>query len=137
MVSKFKRYVGALLFDLPRFLFCMRPNWMFSGTHAWLLIRNRNEKLVGKSGHVGVSCNWKWTSNIVIANWFPALGRWLMRRALSEFPVLILNSRPNNAEDTGPDISFLIGHRGLDRLPALLMTLESIAGQIGCRTECV
>jgi hypothetical protein len=60
-----------------------------------------------------------------------------MRRALHDFPILTKKNPPANAADGGPDVSFLIGHRGLDRLPALLMTLSAIAGQVGCRIECV
>jgi hypothetical protein len=36
-----------------------------------------------------------------------------------------------------PVISFIIGHRGVERLPHLLATLESIAGQQGVSIECI
>src|SRR5207244_11374575 len=36
-----------------------------------------------------------------------------------------------------PDVSFVIGHRGLDRLPLLLETLRSIAGQRDAAIECI
>jgi hypothetical protein len=126
-----------LLLDLPRFFYCMRPKWVFSGAYSWVKIRNRNEKVTSKDGHVGVSCNWKWTSDVMIARWFPVLGRWLMRRALRDFPVVLQKEPPDYGVEECPDISFLIGHKGLDRLPALLMTLRSIAGQTGCKSECV
>jgi len=125
---KLKRYAGVLLFDLPRFLLCIRPNWMFSGSHAWLKCRNRNENLISEDGHIGVSCDWKWTSDLVIANLFPLTGRWLMRRALSDFPILLREDLAKTAPDDRPNVSFLIGHRGVERLPLLLMTLKSIAG---------
>jgi len=88
-------------------------------------------------GHVGVLCDWKWTSDLVIANRFSIIGRWLMRRALSDFPILLCKGPAKNAPDDCPYVSFLIGHRGLERLPLLLMTLKSIAGQVRCRCECV
>jgi GT2 family glycosyltransferase len=39
--------------------------------------------------------------------------------------------------DGVPDVSFLIGHRGRDRLPLLLATLQSIAAQRTAAFECV
>jgi hypothetical protein len=36
-----------------------------------------------------------------------------------------------------PEASFVVGHRGMARLPHLLATLESIAGQSGARCECI
>jgi hypothetical protein len=110
---------------------------MFSGDYAWIKIRNRNEKLISKLGHVGVSCNWKWTSNVLIISRFPVLGRWLMGRALGDFPITLQEKPPDYGSGFCPDVTFLIAHKGLERLPVLLMTLKSIAGQTGCKTECV
>jgi GT2 family glycosyltransferase len=36
-----------------------------------------------------------------------------------------------------PEVSFIIGHRGLERLPNLLETLRSIAGQVDAAIECI
>jgi hypothetical protein len=137
VLAKFRQYLGAFLFDLPRFLLCMRPNWMSSGTHPWLKLRNRNETLILEDGHAGVSCDWKWTSDLTMVDRFPIFGRWLMRRALRDFPIVLREEPVENALDDCPEVSFLIGHRGLERLPILLMTLQSIAGQVSCRCECV
>ena len=58
-----------------------------------------------------------------------------MERALVEHPV---NRAAAHEEVTeSPAVSFVIGHRGLDRLPHLLVTLESIAGQKGASIECL
>jgi GT2 family glycosyltransferase len=59
----------------------------------------------------------------------------LMRRALAEHPVERLPGARVSGEPV--DITFLIGHRGRSRLPHLLATLESIAGQQGVNFECI
>jgi len=58
-----------------------------------------------------------------------------MRRALSEHPIRRL-SQPELASEH-PEVSFILGHRGAARLPHLLATLESIAGQQGASFECL
>ena len=39
--------------------------------------------------------------------------------------------------DEKPQVSFLISHRGIERLPLLLLTLKSIAAQKDCLVECI
>src|SRR5712691_10395070 len=47
----------------------------------------------------------------------------------------VREARMRGVED--PTISFIIGHRGLERLPNLLLTLRSIAGQSDVSIECI
>jgi GT2 family glycosyltransferase len=42
-----------------------------------------------------------------------------------------------SGEDDVPSVSFLIGHRGKERLPNLLATLQSIAAQVEVSFECI
>jgi GT2 family glycosyltransferase len=58
-----------------------------------------------------------------------------MRRALRDWPVVM--SDEASAVSEVPQVSFLIGHRGTSRLPNLLATLRSIAGQTGVAIECI
>ena len=58
-----------------------------------------------------------------------------MARAFGEWPVAFAD-RPASGE-AGPDVSFVIGHRGLDRLPHLSRVLASIAAQEGAAVECI
>lgn len=123
-----KQHLGALLFDLPRFVWSMRPS-----THGWTEMRNRGERLL--SGEEGVSCDWQWTSDLHVARMYPALGRILMRRALRYWPI-DYRERPRSISET-PDITFVIGHRGVERLPHLQLTLKAIAAQREASVECV
>lgn len=58
-----------------------------------------------------------------------------MRRALREWPVGLADEPSRDA--SAPEVSFIIGHRGLDRLPHLLMTIRSIAAQQDVAFECI
>jgi len=99
----------------------------------WLQIRNRNESIA--MDERGVRCLWRFSSELHIANVFPSTAARLMRKALMRWPVTM---RDVPAAMSGPPrVSFLIGHRGVDRLPHLLATLRSIAGQTGVVFECI
>ena len=124
-----RKKIGALLYDWPPFELRMR-----AGGDAWLKIRNRNERITVAPDGPGVRCDWRFTSELHIANVFPSAGVRLMRRALQRWPVA-MGDAP--AAASAPDVSFLIGHRGLERLPQLLATCRSIAGQSGAAVECI
>ncbi|HVE73189.1 MAG TPA: galactosyltransferase-related protein [Thermoanaerobaculia bacterium] len=61
--------------------------------------------------------------------------RALMRRVFAQWPI-ILRDAPLVVSQN-PAVSFIIGHRGTARLPNLLATLRSIAGQSGDPIECI
>ncbi|HUO85585.1 MAG TPA: galactosyltransferase-related protein, partial [Thermoanaerobaculia bacterium] len=82
----------------------------------------------------GVRCEWKWTSDLHLCRVWPRTGLALMRRAFRDFPVRLSDSP---AISEAFQVSFVIGHRGVERLPHLLMTLRSIAGQSGVDLECI
>lgn len=133
-----KQKLGAIVYDLPRFLWAMRPAQLRSHTHAsWVLMRNRDERLIPSNNNRGVACDWQWTSDLHLAKVYPRLGGWLMKRALRDWPI---DSQEDPAvQDThaSPDLSFIIGHRGKERLPHLLATLRSIAAQRDAAFECI
>jgi hypothetical protein len=118
--------VGALIYDGPRFARAV-------ATGRWERMRNRNERVTIRGR--GVRCEWRFTSDLHMAKVFPWAGKWLMRSAFSEWPVAMRDA-PEDVS-AAPAISFVIGHRGMDRLPHLLSTLRSIAGQSGVAFECI
>lgn len=129
-----KQYVGALLLDLPFYLsklLCSNNT-----CQSWIGIRNRKEKLISSETGEGVKCNWQWTSDLYLPKVFPILGRWLFLRAIRDFPI-ILTKHAELLRTEKPDVSFIIGHRGMARLPLLLTMLKSIGGQTGCHIECI
>ena len=136
MSYSLKHKLGAIVYDLPRFVRAMRPSRVNRlGAAQWVYYCNRNERLtVGPDG-LGVACEWQWTSDLHIAKVFPVLGLRLLKRALADWPIT-LQSEPE-MQTAPPDVSFIIGHRGQARLPHLLLTLQSIAAQRGVTFECI
>ena len=129
-----KQKLGALLYDFPRYakqMWISRANDEF----PWIAVHNRDEQLSFGPGNLGARCEWKWTSDLHLAKVFPALGLKLMRRALSEQPVILKETLSNSSRE--PDVSFIIGHRGRHRLPHLLATLQTIAAQSEVNIECM
>lgn len=134
--NRVRQIIGALIFDVHRFIWgilsvrktCLSPSWVF--------IRNRNENLISDTKYPGVKCSWQWTSDLYLPKVFPVFGRWLFRRAFRDFPI-VFRDQPDITETEKPVVSFIIGHRGMERLPLLLATLRSIAGQRGCGIECI
>src|SRR5260221_5232637 len=121
-----RQQVGALLYDWPRFRRTV-------GHGRWPLMHNRDERVTANAR--GVRCEWRFTSDLHIAKVFPTLGRRLFDAAFAEWPVM-LREAPEAGNEV-PDVSFVIGHRGTARLPHLLLTLRSIAGQAGVPFECI
>jgi len=121
--------LGVLALDLPRYL----PR-LWSGNSSYLSICNRNELLERDPRGDGHRCTWQWSSDLRAPQLLPSLGRALMRRALRDYPIGHA-SRP--AGGAPPQVSFVIGHRGMARLPLLLATIESIGSQTGVPVECI
>ncbi|MEO2034042.1 MAG: glycosyltransferase, partial [Planctomycetaceae bacterium] len=121
--------VGAAIFDLPRYI----PS--FISANGWLKARNRTDKITVGAGGLGISCSGEFSSDLHGCHVFPRLGRQLMRAALKQWPILLddapfTNSRP-------PQVTFVIPHRGIDRLPQLIATIHSIRAQRGIDVECI
>ncbi len=131
MTYSLKQKLGGIVYDLPRFLWSMRP----SSRYPWVFMRNRDERLIVDGSGVGAQCNWQWTSDLHITKVFPVLGRTLMMRALREWPIGF-RAEPLR-RDENAQVSFVIGHRGMERLPHLLLTLQSIAAQHEVSLECI
>ena len=125
--------LGALVHDWPRFELALHGWGAYRKLdRPWIAIRNRDEKL-SIDGR-GARCEWRHTSDLHIGKVFPGAAVRLMGRAFSDWPIA-LQEAPD-ASPT-PDVTFVIGHRGLARLPHLLATLRSIAGQRGAAVECI
>ena len=127
MAYGLKQKAGAIVQDWPRYEWGLRT--------SWLRICNRNEKLHTSPDRRGVACDWHWTSDLHVAKVFPSLGRRLMRRVLKDWPIEF-NEAPK-FDGSSIQVSVVIGHRGISRLPHLLATLRSIAAQKNVACECI
>ena len=123
-----RQKAGALLLDAPRLL------WALRGTGCWMRYGNRGDRLRFDPAGRGVACEWEFTRSLHLCDVFPWTARRLLAAALREWPVR-LSEAPIPAP--APEVSFIIGHRGPERLPHLLWALKSIAAQTGVPCECL
>jgi len=129
-VLKIRSLAGVLVYDLSRY-----SKAFYKKEASYLSLCNRTEHLEPAPDGSGYRCDWQWTSDLHAPKVLPVLGRQLMQRALADHPIRRL---PQPELVSGqPEISFIIGHRSMARLPHLLATLESIAGQRGAAFECI
>lgn len=128
--SRWRDIAAVLLKDWHRYQQAFR-----AVDSSYLALTNRREQLEASSHGIGFKCNWQWTSDLHAPKVLPVLGRRLMQRALADHPIRRLPQPENHSAN--PEVSFIIGHRGMARLPHLLVTLESIAGQQGVGIECI
>ncbi len=139
-----RRILGAVFHDWPRYLRCLLRN------RGWIFMRNRNDVLLVSPSGDGVACDWEYTRTLHLCDVFPRTGSWLLQRALRQYPIrfqdapwqisadsVCWNGAFVDAYGQVPQVSFLIGHRGLERLPLLQLVLQSIAAQDGIRFECI
>lgn len=133
-----KQRLGAALIDWPRFEWNLRGlAWPGRPAGHWTRIANREDSLEVAPDGSGVDRAGRWTSRLHGSAVFPALARRLMRQALDQWPISLAPDSAGPAGATSPDVAFVIGHRGLERLPHLLLTLRSIAAQSDAAIECV
>jgi hypothetical protein len=137
MQHSLRRKIGVIISDLPKFIWLSRPAWLFCNkSKPWKLIHDRNKKLIfDKKEKKGVICDWEWHSNLYMAEVFPFLAKMLMKRAFQDYPPDFSDKPLQQSENL--DVSFVIGHKGIERLPHLLLTLKSIAAQRNVSTECI
>lgn len=122
-----KQIVGSGLLDVPRF------EWRLHS--SWLRICNRSERLTASADGRGVACDWQWTSDLHAPKVFPSLGVRLMARCMRDWPVVFAPAPQERGGEI--QVSFIVGHRGRERLPLLLATLATVAAQRGVSCECI
>ena len=132
MGSKLRQIAGVLLFDWKRYSQAIR-----SKRADWINLCNRIEKLKPAPDGPGVHCDWQWSSELHAPKVFPVLGMRLMKRAFEDYPIVLSSDKARPKSNERPEVSVIIGHRGRERLPHLLMTLRSIASQTDVKLECI
>jgi GT2 family glycosyltransferase len=132
--NKVREISGVLALDVPRYARALlRSASRADRSPGWVLLRNRHEHLIENPAGPGVVCDWQWTSYLHACSVLPALGAAVMGSALRQWPI---GFTPRRHEGV-PDISFVIPHRGAERLGLLRATLDSIRAQEGLCVECI
>jgi len=132
VTARIREIGGVAALDVARYLWAL----VFPG-REWVRLCNRYERLIPADNAVGVRCDWQWTSELHAPRVLPFLGRALMKRALRDYPIALRDMPLATGGAEPPLITFVVGHRGTERLPHLLATLRSIAGQAGVMLECI
>jgi len=130
MPNRLREHLGVWLKDRLRYERRLRNR-----SKAYLGLANRQEHLAPAPDGSGYACQWQYTSRLHAPALQPGLGLRLLRRCLADAPIL-RRSAPLPFEGS-PELSVLIGHRGTERLPLLLATLESLAAQVDVHLECL
>lgn len=120
--------IGAILQEGPSFLAAFH-----SRAFAWVGVKNRRQPLLPGPVLPGVCPLGVDTEVLHFCRMFPWSATLLLARCLRDEPFQFSEGRAGDPAE----ISFLIGHRGTDRLPGLLQVLSSIAGQAGVGVEAV
>lgn len=130
-----REWFGVLFLDFPRYEMAL-ANW-FGNKSRWLALRNRKESLTHASNFLGFRCDWRWTSKLHAVGVVPSWGRRLLQKALAHYPITLASNVEFAKNSDVIDVTFIIGHRGRERLPLLLATLSSIANQSCGNLECI
>ncbi|MEL6896381.1 MAG: glycosyltransferase family A protein, partial [Planctomycetota bacterium] len=100
----------------------------------WQDLHNRNERTQRDPITNGLVCDFADTQPLTINRIFPQVGTRLFHHVFGHNPLRFarkINEQPN------PKISFIVGIRGLGRLPQFISCIESIMGQEACPIEVI
>jgi hypothetical protein len=128
---------GVVVKDLHRYRRALsRSGAGFSSADdGWISLRNRNERLLADPLR-GVLCDWLHGSSLHAPTVLPSLGRELMAKAFSEWPVSFRAGSDSPSAAT-PEVSFVFSHAGNERLAQLQLVVASVLGQRGASCECI
>jgi hypothetical protein len=130
-MTTLRHRLGVWLYDVVPYLRAAK-----SSGPSWVSLHNRSEKIRLSEDGRAARCEWDGSTELHAPRVMPVLGRALMRRAFLDHPVRF-SSAPAPPVAGRPRVSFIMGHRGSDRLPLLDAVVASIAGQAGVDVECV
>jgi predicted glycosyltransferase involved in capsule biosynthesis len=102
--------------------------------NKYLQLSNRLERISESPLNIGYVCLWPHTSRLHAPLVMPSLGKQLLNKCLNKS---FFEMKEHRELDIDIEVSVLIGHRGIERLPLLLSTLRSIASQIEVGLECI
>lgn len=135
MVSSPRQMLGALIYDVAAFLLRTYLPTKTKLLPPWAWNKNRQDKLIPGPDGEGICCPWEHTRDLHVAKVFPVCSTLLLKRMLRDWPIALVDYPQHSSDEI--DVSFIIGHRGLARLPHLLLTLKSIAAQRNASIECI
>ena len=132
----FIRKLRAILTQYQSFLLAVRFGQLSRRCDTpWIYYCNKNEHLISEEGKKGVLCDWQWPSTLLGPIVFPSIGIKLLKEAVKDWPIKFMPAPPLKKDNI--ELSFIIGHKGLERYPNLMTTLQSLAAQKDVTLECI
>ena len=128
-IQRIRNYLSMILIELPAYIMKL-----VRSDSDWMYITNRNEKYIPAIEGAGVCMLGDFTSTLRVANQFPVLSNRLFKKACLRYPFTLSG---DFELCSSPDLSFIIGHRGNDKVNHLKAVIRSIAGQTNQSIECI
>ena len=125
--QRLRTKLGAIAYDLPRTMKALR------GPGGLTAITNRTDQFDTSTDPFGIRVRSGDTSTLHLCDAFPRFAAWMLRRTMRDWKFEIANEI-QFAQN--PQVSFVIPHRGIERLPILESTIRSIASLPG-EVECI
>ncbi len=121
---------------LPKLLWAIRPfATNKNGCGSWLSYRRRDEQLAHAEERCGIVCNRISADEMPSLQSNNRLVARLLQQALTQWSIEFRDQPV--AIRRSPDISFIIAHKGQERLANLLATLKNLAAQQDAAIECI
>ncbi len=126
---KIRYWLSIILTELPGYQVKLkRPN------DDWLYLANRKQISVPAPTGCGLSILGDFTSYLRAPRLFPYLSKSLFQKALNQFEFQFDTARKRCGK---PKVSYIIGHRGSDKILHLKLVIASIAAQSYDDIECI
>jgi len=132
-----KEIVAATILERPYYEFILELPWLARKFGlSWINLHNRYERLIRSRKGPGVICDWEWTRPLFLCNIYPKIAQKVARSAFSKWPIKLANKQKIFLKDK-PLISFIIIHKGIERMPLVEFVIKSIFGQSDIPVECI
>ena len=129
MVNQLRYWLSIVLTEIPDY-------WKKLGksNDDWIYITNRKQKFIPEPGGIGLCLLSDFTSQLRAAQLFPSLSNKMFIKALESFEFNFSTTRQRVKK---PNVSYIIGHRGKDKILHLKQVIQSIAAQCVDSIECI
>ena len=102
--------------------------------NSWLTITNRKQKFIPAVQGAGISLLDEYTSELRTARQYPAFSEKIFSKAIQQYGFKFSDTLK---QTTPAKISFIIGHRGVDKIENLKLVLKTITAQADLAVECI
>jgi hypothetical protein len=129
--------MGVALVDRPRAWQTQLQRTADRRLPPWALLRNRNDAIELGPQNKGAKLLRTGTASLVAVLGAPRTGRTLTSRMVADWPIALACEPQIRRDAQKPRVSFVIPHRGTERLPHLNTVIQSLFAQQNCHCEII